>query len=61
MFKKTLMMSAITGALLFSNGFALAADQDRTRLHDPDETMDQIKDQDRLHDQRSTQRPGSDP
>ena len=53
MFKKTLMMSALAGALLFSNGFVLAADQDRTRLQDQDPTKDQIKDQ--TKDQDRTQ------
>ena len=55
MFKKTLMMSALTGALFFSNGFALAADQDRTRLLDQDQTKDQIKDQTKDQDRDRTQ------
>lgn len=55
MFKKTLMMSALTGALLFVNGFALAADQDRTRLQDQDQTKDQIKDQTKDQDRDRTQ------
>jgi hypothetical protein len=50
MFKKTLLMSAITGALLFVGGTAFAEDQDRLRLHDPDESVLQIKDQDRTRD-----------
>ena len=55
MFKKTLMMSALAGALLFSNGFVLAADQDRTRLQDQDPTKDQIKDQTKDQDRDRTQ------
>jgi hypothetical protein len=51
MFKKTLMMSAVTGAMIFANSISLAADKDRTRLHDPDESMEQSKDQDRVRDQ----------
>jgi hypothetical protein len=50
MFKKTIVLSAITAALLFANSSAVAEDQDRTRLHDPDESVLQIKDQDRTRD-----------
>ena len=49
MFKKTLMMSALTGALVFASGFALADDQDRTRLQDKDQTKSKDRDQDRIY------------
>ena len=50
MFKKTLTMSALTGALVFASGFALADDQDRTRLKDQDQTKSKAQDrnQDRV-------------
>ena len=50
MFKKTLMMSALTGVLVFASGFALADDQDRTRLKDQDQTKSKAQDrnQDRV-------------
>lgn len=47
MLKKTLTMSALTGALVFASGFALAADQDRTRPKDQDQTKSKAQDQDR--------------
>ena len=51
MFKKTLTMSALTGALVFASGFALADDQDRTRLQDKDQTKSKVqdRDQDRIY------------
>jgi len=53
MFKKTMKMTALTGALVFVSGLALAADQDqdRTRLLDQDQTKEQIQDrtQDRIY------------
>lgn len=49
MFKKTLTMSALTGALVFASGFALADDQDRTRLQDKDQTKSKVQDQDRIY------------
>ena len=52
MFKKTLMVSALAAVFVFSTGFALAADQDRTRLQDRDQTKDQI--QDKTQDQTRT-------
>ncbi len=48
MFKKTLTMSALTGALVFASGFALADDQDRTRLKDQDQSKAQDRNQDRV-------------
>ena len=56
MFKKTLIVSALAGVFVFSTGFALAADQDRTRLQDRDQTKDQIQDktQDKTQDQTRT-------
>lgn len=48
MFKKTLTMSALTGALVFASGFALADDQDRMRQQDKDQTMSKVQDQDRV-------------
>lgn len=55
MFKKTLTMTALTCALMFAGGFALAADQDRTRLQDKDLTKDQIQDRTRDQDQDKIQ------
>ena len=49
MFKKTLTMSVLTGALVFTSGFALADDQDRTRLQDKDQTKSKDRDQDRIY------------
>ena len=51
MFKKTLTMSVLTGALVFTSGFALADDQDRTRLQDKDQTKSKVqdRDQDRIY------------
>lgn len=49
MFKKTLTMSALTGALVFASGFALADDQDRMRQQDKDQTKSQDRDQDRIY------------
>jgi hypothetical protein len=49
MFKKTLTMSVLTGALVFASGFALADDQDRTRLQDKDQTKSKVQDQDRIY------------
>ena len=49
MSKKTLTMSVLTGALVFASGFALADDQDRTRLQDKDQTKSKDRDQDRIY------------
>lgn len=55
MFRKNLLITAISGVLMFTGSMALAADQarDRDRLHDPEKSMDQSRDQDRdqLRDQ----------
>lgn len=42
--KSTLVMSALTGALVFGSGFALAADQtqDQTRTQTQNQTQDRI-------------------
>lgn len=40
MFKKTLMMTVLSGVLLSATGLAIAADQDRARLHDHDQMQD---------------------
>jgi hypothetical protein len=50
MYKKTLIMSALTGALVFASGFALADDQDRTRQQDKDQTKSKVQDRDRDQD-----------
>ncbi|HEY4696729.1 MAG TPA: hypothetical protein VIH29_01800 [Gallionella sp.] len=44
-------MSVLTGALVFTSGFALADDQDRTRLQDKDQTKSKVqdRDQDRIY------------
>ena len=51
MFKKTLTMSVLTGALVFASGLALADDQDRTRQQDKDQTKSKVqdRDQDRIY------------
>ncbi|HUW00347.1 MAG TPA: hypothetical protein VMV88_09330 [Gallionella sp.] len=49
MLEKKLVISALMGSLMFAGGYAIAADQDRTRLQDQDQTRlldrDQTKDQ----------------
>ncbi|WP_299196991.1 hypothetical protein [uncultured Amphritea sp.] len=50
MFNKTLMMTVMASSLLFTHNFVLAADQDQTRLQDPDKTMDMMQDNDRVRD-----------
>lgn len=49
MFKKTLTMSVLTGALVFASGFASADDQDRTRQQDQGQTKSKVQDQDRIY------------
>jgi hypothetical protein len=47
MLKRTLTITALASALVFTSGFALAADQDQLRTQDKDQlhTQDQTKDQ----------------
>ncbi|MDD5059346.1 MAG: hypothetical protein PHQ60_15930 [Sideroxydans sp.] len=45
MLKNTLVVSAITGTLLFASGFAVAADQDRTQT----KTKTQARTQDQIY------------
>lgn len=47
MLKKKLVISALMGSLMFAGGYAIAADQDQTRLQDRDQTKDQIQDRTR--------------
>jgi len=49
MLNKTLTLVAVTGALIFSSGFSLAAEQDRDQTRLQDQTRDQIRDQDRIY------------
>ena len=46
MFEKKLVISALMGSLMLAGGYAIAADQDQTRLQDQDQT--------RLHDRDLT-------
>ena len=47
MLNKAVSMSVLAGALAFSAGSLLAADQDRDRLRD--QTQDRLRDQDRIY------------
>ena len=52
MFRKNMLITAITAALIINGGLALADDheRDRDRLHDPETSMDQDRDEDRDRD-----------
>ncbi len=49
---KIITMATLAGALVFTSGLALAADQDqdRTRLQDQTQDKDKLQDRDRLQD-----------
>lgn len=47
MIEKKLVISALMGSLMFIGGYAIAADQDQTRLRDQDQTRLQDRDQTR--------------
>lgn len=53
MFERKLVISALMGSLMFAGGYAIAADQDQTRLQDQDQTRLQDRDltRDRTRDQ----------
>lgn len=53
MFKKPFLMTTLTCTLILTSGFLLAADKDRerTRLDEPEQSIDQTTDRDRDRDQ----------